>query len=167
METVLLLLKEGVSGGIMSILRITLFLIPVMVLIELARHFNILEKTSVKIQGCLRFLTLPKEAALPLLAGMFFGIVLGAALIIDYAAEGYLQKRDLMLIGTFLCINHSVIEDTLIFSVFGANPLVILICRLILAIVITRLAALLLDYLSQKRRPAEGENKTAAGHTGA
>lgn len=159
MDTVLQLLKEGLTGGVASILRITLFLVPVMVVIEIARHFNVLETASAKIQGCLRFLSLPKEAAFPLLAGMFFGIVLGAALIIDYAAEGCLKKRDLMLIGIFLCINHSVIEDTLIFAVFGANPLIILAVRLVLAIVITRLMALLIDYMNKKK----GETKISGG----
>lgn len=150
LDTLLILIKEGLTGGVLSILRITLLLVPVMVVIELARHFNILEVVSTKIQGCLRFLTLPKEAAFPLVVGMFFGIVLGAALIIDCAKEGYLQKRELLLIGTFLCINHSMIEDTLIFSVFGANPFILFFSRLILAIMITRLVALVIDFSANR-----------------
>ncbi len=90
-------------------------------------------------------LTLPTEAAVPLLAGMLFGIVLGSALIIDYAKEGYLKKRDLLLLGIFLCISHSVVEDTFLFAIFGANPLIIILTRTVLAILITRLAAYYID----------------------
>ena len=91
MTTILMLLKEGFTGGVLSILRIALFLIPILVVIEMARSFNLLEAISSRIKGCLQFLTLPKEAAFPLVVGRVFGVVLGAALIIDYSREGYLK----------------------------------------------------------------------------
>jgi len=56
-----------------------------------------------------------------------------------------------MLIGIYLSISHSVIEDTFIFAVFGANPVVLLGMRTILAILITRGAASLLDCLAARK----------------
>jgi hypothetical protein len=146
------LLQKGVATGLLSIGRITLILVPVLVLLEIARHYQFLEKVSEKVKGLLHVLTLPKEASFPLVVGMIFGIVLGAALIIDYAREGYLQKRDLLLIGIFLSINHSVIEDTFIFAAFGANPLILLCTRLFLAVLITRLAAGGFAYLARRKK---------------
>ncbi|MFO7952231.1 MAG: nucleoside recognition protein [Bacillota bacterium] len=145
------LLVTTITDTLLNIAKLALLLVPVMILIEFARHYQLIEKITGKVKGLLDFLTLPQEAAFPLLAGLFFGIVLGSALIIDYAREGILKKRDLMLIGIFLCISHSVVEDTLIFAVFGANPIVLLVTRTILAIVITRIAASLIDRSS----PAE------------
>jgi len=142
---------ETAISTLISIGRIALFLIPIIILIEIARHYRIIEKITGSIKGPLAFLTLPQEAAFPLLGGMFFGIVLGSALIIDYAREGILKKRDLLLIGIFLSISHSIVEDTFIFAVFGANPLVILTTRTILAIVITRIAAFFIDYYTARR----------------
>lgn len=147
MEIVKLLL-ETAAETLINIARLALLLIPVMVLIELARHYRVIEKITDRVKGFLDLLTLPREAAFPLLGGMIFGIVLGAALIIDYAREGYLKKRDLLLIGIFLSISHSIVEDTFILAVFGANPLVLLGTRTILAIIITRIAASLIDYFS-------------------
>jgi hypothetical protein len=144
MEILLLIINTAFST-LTGIGRIALILVPVIILIELARHYKIIEKITGKVKGALAFLTLPQEAAFPLLGGMFFGIVLGSALIIDYAKEGYLNKRDLLLIGIFLSISHSVIEDTVIFSIFGANPLVLIVTRTILAIIITRGAAVIID----------------------
>ena len=76
MESMLTILKDGLIGGAGTILRIALFLIPIMVAAEIARHYNLLASLSKKIKGVLDFLTLPLEAAFPLLVGVCFGIVL-------------------------------------------------------------------------------------------
>ncbi|HED24899.1 MAG TPA: nucleoside recognition protein [Firmicutes bacterium] len=150
MEVVTLIVQTA-ADSLLNIGKIALYLIPILILIELARYYRIIEKITARIKGALDFLTLPQEAAFPLLGGMFFGIVLGSALIIDYSREGYLKKRDLMLIGIFLSISHSIFEDTFIFAVFGANPVILLGVRTILAIIITRVAASFLDCLAAKK----------------
>lgn len=150
MEAALEILKEGLAGGAVTILRLAVFLIPIMVLTEIARHYNLLQMLEQRIKSVLNFLTLPREAAFPLLVGVCFGIVYGSALIVDYAREGYLQKRDLLLIGIFLSVGHSLIEDTFIFVPFGANPLLIILVRFSLAFLITRLAAHAIDLWRQK-----------------
>jgi hypothetical protein len=149
---IILLLAETISSTLLSIGRLALLLIPVIILIEITRYFQVIERITGRVKGTMQLLlTLPQEAVFPLMAGMFFGIVLGSALIIDYAREGYLKKRDLLLIGIFLSISHSIVEDTFIFAVFGANSLVILVTRTILAIVITRIAAALMDYFAARQ----------------
>ncbi len=155
MDFLLVLLREGVLAPLTSIARICLILVPVMVFIEVARHYKILEAISLRIKPLMRLLTLPQEAAFPLLAALLFGIVLGSAVIIEYSREGFLQKRDLLLTGVFMCICHSIIEDTLIFSSIGANPLIFPLFRLLLAVLITRLAAALLDYNSSRKLKGE------------
>jgi hypothetical protein len=145
---VLTLIFNTALQTLLSIGKIALILIPVLMVIELAKFYKVIEKFTGKMKGFLRFLTLPEEAAFPLLAGILFGIVLGSALIIDYAREGILRKRDLLLIGIFLSISHSIVEDTFIFAVFGANPAVLIVIRTILAIMITRTAAFLFDRFS-------------------
>jgi hypothetical protein len=149
---IILLLAETISSTLLNIGRLALLLIPVIILIEITRYFQVIERITGRVKGTMQLLlTLPQEAVFPLMAGMFFGIVLGSALIIDYAREGYLKKRDLILIGIFLSISHSIVEDTFIFAVFGANSLVILLTRTILAIVITRIAAALIDYFAARQ----------------
>ena len=56
-----------------------------------------------------------------------------------------------MLVGIFLSINHAVVEDTLVFAALGANPLVILATRFLVAILITRLAAYIMDRYTSYR----------------
>ncbi len=148
---IIILLYDTILTTLLSIGRLALFLIPIIIIIEIARHYRVIERFTVRIKGLLRFLSLPQEAAFPLLGGLFFGIVLGSALIIESSREGQLKKRDLLLIGIFLSISHSIVEDTFIFTVFGANPLVMLGTRMILAILITRMAAILLDRLNLEK----------------
>ena len=142
------LLVEGLWGGVESIMQIAMILFPVLLVIEFARYYKIIERISQKMEPMMNFLTLPKEAAFPLVAGLGFGVVFGAALIIDYAREGLLNKRGLMLVGIFLSINHSVVEDTLVFTALGANPVVILGARFFMAVLVTRIAAALIDRFS-------------------
>ena len=154
---ILNLIFNTVLQTLLSIGKIALILIPVLMVIELAKYYKVIEMFTGKMKGLLNFLTLPEEAAFPLLAGIFFGIVLGSALIIDYAREGILRRRDLLLIGIFLSISHSVVEDTFIFAVFGANPAVLIITRTILAIIITRTAAWLFDQFSKHKAAASND----------
>lgn len=167
MTIALTILKEGLVSGVGTILRIALFLIPIMIAVEIAHHYNLLGLLSGRIKGVLNFLTLPLEAAFPLLVGAFFGIVYGSALIVDYAREGHLGKRDLLLIGIFLSISHSLVEDTLIFTAFGANPLVIILIRFALAILLTRLAAYGMDLFARRNNSGELCAKETMLQTGA
>ena len=94
---IVLLLAETISSTLLSIGRLALLLIPVIILIEITRYFRVIERITGRVKGTMQLLlTLPQEEVFPLMAGMFFGIVLGSALIIDYAREGYLKKRDLL-----------------------------------------------------------------------
>jgi hypothetical protein len=81
----------------------------------------------------MRRLNLSNRAAYPLLAGLFLGIVFGSGVIISFARDGSLTKRDLMLVLVFLGICHSIIEDTVVFIALGANGWILMAVRFTLA----------------------------------
>ena len=135
------IIHQGFIDSLSSLYQIALLLIPVIVLIETAVHFHLMDFLSLKMEPFARSLTLPKEAAFPLLIGIVFGIILGAAIIIDYAKKGHLSPRELSLIAIYLSINHSLFEDNLIFAALGANVFLIMIIRFFLAYIITRTVA--------------------------
>jgi len=70
-----------------------------------------------------------------IIAGLFLGITYGAGIILSEVQKGTMSKLDIMYIGTFLMLCHSVIEDILLFVIFGANGWIILLIRLIMAFV--------------------------------
>ena len=75
--------------------------------------------------------------------GLILGITYGAGVLINEAKN--LSKQDILYIATFLSICHSIIEDTLLFVIFGANLWVVISIRLIGAFIIAYLVIKLKD----------------------
>lgn len=69
-----------------------------------------------------------------ILVGQLLGITYGAGILIREADSGHLQRRDIFFIATFLMICHSIIEDALLFVLFGANYWVIIGVRISFAL---------------------------------
>jgi len=145
MELFLQAIATGLLSGTATVGRIALIVIPIITLMELAQHFGLFNILQDRIGAVARLLKLPPQAAFPLLIGIFFGLVYGAALIIENVREGYLTPRDVTVLTIFICLNHSMIEDTALFTAVGANPVVLVMFRLLIAVICTRLAARLLD----------------------
>ena len=85
----------------------------------------------------LRGLTLGKDAANITIIGMTLGISFGAGLLIDEVKRGHIDKRDTALVMVFLGLCHSIIEDTILILLLGADITGILWGRLLFAIIIT------------------------------
>lgn len=129
-------LKEIAFGGGKTALIMTAVLMPLMVVLELIKDARLLERAARFLRPVMRLFTLPKEGAFPLLVGVFFGISFGSGVILHYAANGSLNRRDMTLIGVFLAVCHGMIEDPLIFAAVGANWWIVVGVRLSLVLVI-------------------------------
>jgi hypothetical protein len=66
--------------------------------------------------------------------GTLLGITYGSAILIKEAK--YLSKKQILSICCFLMIAHALIEDPLIFLIFGANIYVLIGFRLLLAVIV-------------------------------
>jgi hypothetical protein len=75
------------------------------------------------------------NASFSIITGIILGITYGAGILI--AEKNNLTKKELLFIGTFLMIAHSLIEDPLLFVIFGANFWVLVGIRLFLAVIIS------------------------------
>ena len=72
-----------------------------------------------------------------IIAGQLLGITYGAGILIREVTRGTLSREDIFFIGTFLMICHSIVEDVLLFVLFGANYWIIIGVRLTAALVIS------------------------------
>jgi hypothetical protein len=70
-----------------------------------------------------------------LLVVIFLGITYGAGVLINETNN--LSKNDIFFIATFLMICHAIIEDTLLFVIFGADFTMVVTIRVVWAIAIT------------------------------
>lgn len=142
---VLEILQEAATSSLFTLLKFAAILIPLMIGLEYLEHFGLLNRISSLFEPFFRLLTFPKQAVFPLVVGLFVGLLYGAAIIIEYARNGVLSRRDVVLMGIFLGLNHSIIEDNLIFAVLGAGYFEILVIRFVVAFIVTRAAAWYLD----------------------
>jgi hypothetical protein len=127
------ILQEIITGGAHIAVLVPAIIIPLMIVLALLTDSRLLDRGVVFIQPVMQRLSLSSRAAFPLLAGFFLGIVFGSGVIISFANDGTLTKRDLILVLIFLGICHSIVEDTLIFAALGANWWVLISCRFVLA----------------------------------
>lgn len=117
--------------------QMAIIVIPLMLFMEIMKDTNVLDKITGWLEWTVKPFAMPPAAVFPLLVGLVFGLAYGAGFIIQASKEGTLSKRDLYLISLFLVINHSVIEDTLLFVAIGANGGVVLAFRFITSVLVT------------------------------
>lgn len=84
-----------------------------------------------------------------LTVGIILGITYGAGILINEVENGNIKDEDIFYIGTFLMICHAVIEDTLLFVIFGADFTMAVAIRTVSAIIISYI--LLLVYRKYKK----------------
>jgi hypothetical protein len=75
------------------------------------------------------------NSAFSITIGVILGITYGAGILISEYEKNTLNKKEILYIGTFLMICHAIIEDTLLFVIFGANIWVIVILRVLFAFI--------------------------------
>jgi len=93
------------------------------------------------------------QTSFSLLTGQLLGITYGAGILFKEAESGNLEKKDIFFIGTFLMICHSLLEDPLLFVIFGANYWVMIISRLAMACIATILIS---RFFLARERKREG-----------
>ena len=86
------------------------------------------------------FVGITRAGLLPLITGIVIGLTYGAGVIIHSIKDHNIGRREAFLILLFLSVCHAIFEDTLIFVIIGANGLVLVVARLILAFAFTYLA---------------------------
>jgi hypothetical protein len=105
----------------------------------------------------LRFIGIGREAGHITVIGFTLGISFGAGLLIREARSGVLNRRDMFLTMGFLGLCHSVIEDTLLIMLLGADLSGILWARVVFALLVIAVLARL-PVLDRRLReaPAQG-----------
>ena len=129
--------QDLVGGGFTMLAKIFLVLVPIVTALDLLKTYGLLARWRRPIEPMLRALGFSPEAGEPFLAGVGFGMVYGAGVILARVREHDLPGRDVALLAAVLCAAHALPEDTLIFVSIGANGLLILGLRVLLLVVLT------------------------------
>lgn len=133
--------REVGSTAFKAIWQLAVIVIPLMAVIQILKELQVLDKIAYTMHPLLRLMGMSEKAAIPMLAGIWFGLAYGAGVIIEATKETPLPKRELYLIMIFLILCHAVVEDTLLFLPLGVNGWYLLGIRLVSAIVLTVIVA--------------------------
>lgn len=94
-------MNVALTGSLKSVWQMAVIIIPLMIVLEIARDLGVLEKAARGMAPAMQLFRLPKEGAFPVLIGLTFGLAYGAGVIIESVKNGQLTWRDLFLINVF------------------------------------------------------------------
>ncbi|MDP6968093.1 MAG: hypothetical protein QGG88_03155 [Gammaproteobacteria bacterium] len=133
--------------GLVAVQLVIIVLLTALKLIKLVGIEHLIQAT---LRPLLKLIGIGKEATTITLIGVTLGLAFGGGLLIKEAQSGKISKRDIFAAITLLGFFHSVIEDTLLIMLIGANLTGILWFRLAFAILMTWLMVKLMDRSSEK-----------------
>ncbi len=128
-------LKDWVVDTVILLLKILGIVMFILVALETLNSVGWLEKSLRFFRPLMRVCGLPDRGAMMFVAGIVFGLVLASAVIMDEAKKGLMTKEELECSHISIGINHSMIEDPVVFSVLGINILWLIIPKLLASII--------------------------------
>jgi len=118
------MLENSIYGSVFLSIKVIILIVSIILLMDLIKTSRIVQEYQKKV-----------STSFSIAAGLILGITYGAGILISEAKSGALSKKDIFFIATFLMICHSIIEDTLLFVIFGANYWIIVGIRIIYAFI--------------------------------
>lgn len=137
----LILQAKTLSAALIVIAGLTLT-------IHLLRYLGIEKVIHYVLSPLLRVLGIGKKATNIIVVGLTLGLAFGGGILIREAKSGNIDSKDIFLTIAFLGLCHSVIEDTLLMLLLGADLSAILWARLAFGIIIIALLARSIRLLS-------------------
>lgn len=107
-----------------------------MVIQRVMDDFGIMYKLVRPLRPLMRFFGLPENAAYLWLVGNVLGISYGSAAMLALEESGQITKEEADEVNYHLIMNHSMLEDTMVFATQGISALWILSTRILLALVL-------------------------------
>lgn len=117
-------------------LKITLFVLGLMVLQRLLDEFKITNFLSKLFAPLMKVFGLPKSGSFLWIVVNTLGYAYGAAVVMDQVKSGAMKPQEADLFNHHAAISHSLLEDTLLWMAVGVALPWLLVPRLILALVV-------------------------------
>jgi len=133
----LVMLKTWGMGTGKLMIQIFCIIMPMMVVMEWAKTFNIILFITRMISPVLAFMGLKRSTGVLWLMASVFGLAYGSAVIVEEARSNDYEKEDLTKLHLSIGINHAMIEDPALFLPLGLPVFWLWIPRLIAAMAAT------------------------------
>lgn len=133
------LLKRWTVATIWLCVKIFFIIMTLMVILRTLKDFHLTERIVVVLRPLLKLLGLNQRVGLIWLTACLFGLTYSAAVIVEEAREGNFTPDELTRLHLSIGINHSMLDDPMLFLALGINPFWLWIPRLIAAIIAVRI----------------------------
>lgn len=134
------------------LLKLILIVVIVVVAIEILKAIKVLDFLNKILYYITKPLGISKSASMPLLVGFLAGITYGAGAIIASYNNGDMNRKDVVLVSTFLCLCHAILEDTLLFSTIGAIGWIVALIRFVVAVIVTIIVNLIYNKINKNKK---------------
>jgi hypothetical protein len=138
------MLQEWGVGTAKLCLQIFCIIMPLMVLLELAKIFNVIQMITRISSPVVAFLGLDRSCGMLWLTAAVFGLAFGSAVIVEETRANEYDPEALTKLHLSIGVNHAMIEDPILFLPLGIPPFWLWIPRLIAAVAVTYLFSALL-----------------------
>jgi spore maturation protein SpmB len=137
-------------------IKIFFIIMTILITLEVIKKIGWIEHIVRVGKPILKTLGLSEKAGILWMTAALFGLAYGAAVIVEEANEGHLDKEELEALQLSIGINHSLIEDPALFLALGVSAFWLWIPRLITAVIAVRFFSFY-HLLLKKRRPPKIE----------
>jgi hypothetical protein len=153
-------LKSWGTDTLTLAVKVYLILTGVMLFLEAIRGFGLMDRLTKLLRPLMIVQGLSDRAGISWLAANLFGITYAAPVIIDEAKAGTLSKEELEYLHISIGINHSIIEDPMLFVAMGLPALLLWIPKILMGIMAV------LGFRAYNRLRARRQKQIEAGNTG-
>ena len=103
---------------------------------RLMEAYSLLRPLSLRLAPLMRFFGLPEGAAYMWLVGNVLGISYGSAVMVDLEERGIISRKEANDVNYHLIMNHSMLEDTIVFAATGISAVLLISVRVAFALVL-------------------------------
>lgn len=107
-----------------------------MVLQRLIEAYNLLPKLSKVFAPLMRIFGLPEQSTYMWLVGNVLGLSYGSAVMLELEEKGVISREEANDVNYHLIMNHSMLEDTIVFAVTGISAFWIISTRVLFAMLL-------------------------------
>ena len=135
--------------------KIFFIIMAILTLLDIAKSMGWVMPVVRALSPFLRVLGLSEKVGILWMTAVIFGLTYGGAVIVEEARQGNISKEELEELQLSIGINHSMVEDPVLFMAFGISAFWLWVPRLITAMVATRTLTLWVSW-TRKRLAAAG-----------
>ena len=135
--------------------KVFFIIMAILTLLEIAKSMGWVMPVVRALSPALKLLGLSEKVGILWMTAVVFGLAYGGAVIVEEARQGHISKEELEELQLSIGINHSMVEDPILFMAFGIGAFWLWVPRIITAMAATRMLTL---WVSWRKKPL----KTAA-----